>query len=205
MRERDEFLRDIRERLLQAQNSMKAHEDGQRRDIEFDIGEWVWLRLQHRPVASLVPASNAKLAPRFYGPYQIVERINAVAYRLHLPARARLHDVFHVSLLKKFHGEAPSAPPALPATLHGKVVTTPQHVLRARLNRGVWEVLVQWTNTTASEACWVTVDEFKRSYPNFQLEDELFLQVGGNVVDSFWGTTYERRRRHPVAQGQEET
>jgi hypothetical protein len=75
---------------------------------------------------------------------QVTARIGQVSYPLKLLDRARIHDVFHVSLLKKFEGTAPSDVPQLPQILHGKVVPSPERVMRARLKRGVWELMVKW-------------------------------------------------------------
>jgi hypothetical protein len=67
----------------------------------------------------------------------VLERIGAVAYRLCLPPKARIHDVFHVALLK-FVGEPLSTLVPLPLLLHGRVVPTPAAVARARLNHVRW-------------------------------------------------------------------
>jgi hypothetical protein len=193
--ERDEFLADIKERLLQAQATMKQQYDGHHRDIEFAVGQWVWLRLRHRQATAITPATPTKLSPRFFGPYKILERIGTLAYRLELPARAHIHDVFHVSLLKQFHGEPPESIVPLPDLLHGRVLPIPQAVLRARLNRGVWEILVQWKDHPPTETSWMTVQSFRTNYPLFQLEDELFSGERGSVVDSFFDQVYQRRRK----------
>ena len=82
------------------------------------------------------PAAG-KLKLRFYSPYRVVELINNVAVRLALPPQARLHDVFHVGLLKKFHGEPPQEPPALRHVRHGAIIPEPKRAVKTRLARGV--------------------------------------------------------------------
>ena len=178
LRDRDEFLSEIRERLQIAQDVMKATQDKSRRELEFAVGDWVWLRLHHRSASGITPSSPSKLAPRFYGPFQIAARVGAVAYRLRLPETARVHDVFHVGLLKKFIGTPPTELIQLPPIVRGRVVPTPQRAVRARLNRGIRELLIQWKGSDPAEATWELLSSFVATYPEFQLEDELFLGVG---------------------------
>ncbi|KAJ1259397.1 hypothetical protein BS78_10G151700 [Paspalum vaginatum] len=180
--DRDVFLAEIRERLLLAQNTMKLQSDKQRRDLSFAISDWVWLRLHHRQATAITAAGPSKLGPRFYGPYQITERIGEVAYRLKLPDKA------------KFTGTPPSSVVPLLPVHHGHVLPQPQKVLRARLNRGAWEVLVQWQGRPASEATWGQLELFTETYPELQLADELFVGEGGSVIDAFVGRVYRRRK-----------
>jgi hypothetical protein len=142
----------VRSRLLQAQEYARKHYDVHHRAMEFAVGDWVWLRLLHRPIQSLVPGTRGKLGPRYAGSYQATERIGPVTYHLQLPEGARVHDVFNVGVLKPFHGQPPSSTPPLPPLRHGRPLQQPERALRASLRRGVWHVLIQWANMPASEA-----------------------------------------------------
>jgi hypothetical protein len=122
--------------------------------------------------------------------------INDVAYRLELPARARLHDVFHVGLLKRFVGVPPESPPALPPVHHGAVVPEPEQAVHARLARGVRQVLIRWKGEPPSAATCEDVDCFIDKYPALQLEDELLVEGGRDVM---WGRHYQRRGRNQAA------
>jgi hypothetical protein len=87
-------------------------------------------------MASLEDKGRDKLGPRYFGPFQITEKIGTVAYRLRLPVGTRIHDVFHVGLLKKFFGEPPPVLPALPPLHHGRVCVESERVLKCRLAWG---------------------------------------------------------------------
>jgi hypothetical protein len=195
MQERDEFLAEVRDRLEQAQQHYKAVYDRRHHPVEFVPGQWVWLRLLHRAAASLQVHGRSKLGPKFFGPYQVAERIGAVAYRLLLTAGARIHDVFHVGLLKPFHGVPPSQPPVLPPVQHGRVLVDPDKVLKGRLARGRRQILVRWKGAPASETAWVDLEEFQAQYPEYQLEDELLVQAGRDVM---YGLQFGRRARRPT-------
>ena len=136
LRDRDTFLADVRERLLQAQAYAKRHYDAHHRLLEFAVDDWVWLCLLHQPAQSLVPGPRGKLSPRYAGPFQVVERIGPVAYPLRLPEGARIHDVFHVGILKPFRGTPPSSVPALPPLRNGRLLHKPLRVVRSQLRRG---------------------------------------------------------------------
>jgi hypothetical protein len=133
----DEFVVEIHDCLEQAHQLYKAAYDKNHHDLTFMVGDWVWLRLLHRPIASLSTHGHGKLGPRFYGPFQIKEWVGDVAYKLNLPASARLCDIFHAGLLKPHKGVAPLALRTLPPTLHGRACPQPAKVIKGRLARGV--------------------------------------------------------------------
>ena len=68
---------------------------------EFSVGDHVYLRLKAKK-SSLKLGSCAKLSPRYCGPFEVLKRIGPIAYRIASPSSTRVHNVFHVSLLKKY-------------------------------------------------------------------------------------------------------
>lgn len=100
---------------------------------------------------------------------------------------------FHVGLLKPFVGEPPERLHQLPPVRHGRACVEPDKVLRGRLARGTYELLVQWKNSDSSAASWVPLSEFRQLYPTFQ-EDELLLQ-GEEMSCMAMSTCGARRRR----------
>jgi hypothetical protein len=196
LQDRDEFLQEIRERLEQAQAHYKFQYDRNHQELEFAVGEWAWLRLLHCPIASLQVASRGKLSPKFYGPFLVLKRVGLVAYKLQLPKGAKLHDVFHVGLLK-YHGLTPEGPGILLPIRHGRACLEPVEVTwNVVVARGREEVLVHRNGPAAADAMWVALDEFHATYPTFQLTDELILQVGRDVM---YRNTYQRRRKQQDA------
>ncbi|KAL5559197.1 hypothetical protein UlMin_035408 [Ulmus minor] len=100
--QRDDLLQHLKKNLEMAANRMKQTADKKRRNVEFQAGDMVLLNLHPYHQQTAFKRVHQKLASKFYRPYQIEKKIGNVAYQLHLPASAKIHPVFHVSLLKKY-------------------------------------------------------------------------------------------------------
>ncbi|CAJ2678799.1 unnamed protein product [Trifolium pratense] len=180
--DRDEALRQLRDQLQRAQDRMKQIADKKRCDRSFEVGEWVFVKLRAHRQQSVVCRINAKLAARYFGPYPVVERVGAVAYRLRLPAGSRVHPVFHVSLLKKAVGTYQEED-ELPE-LEGEQGTLiePEEVLARRSvqvqNEMVDQILIHWKGQRIEEATWEDVVMIRSQFPNFCLEDKTILSGG---------------------------
>jgi hypothetical protein len=91
----------IKQNLKVAQNKQKIYVDRKRTPREFKTGDHVYLKV--RPgKSSLRMGACAKLVPWYCGPFEILDRVGPVAYRLALPLTVKAQNVFHVSLLKKY-------------------------------------------------------------------------------------------------------
>jgi hypothetical protein len=91
----------IRESLKVAQARQKSYADKRRRDHSFEVGDFVYLKVSPMRGTRRFKVKG-KLAPRYVGPFKIIDRKGEVAYQLELPPQlSDVHDVFHVSQLKK--------------------------------------------------------------------------------------------------------
>lgn len=95
----------IQQHLSRAQIRMKRQADKHRCERQFTVGDSVYLKLQPYVQSSLAKHANQKLSFCFFGPFKILEKISAVAYKLQLSPSSAIHPVFHVSQLKASHGQ----------------------------------------------------------------------------------------------------
>ena len=102
IRDTSEKVSLIRQRLLIAQSRQKSYADVQCQPLEFEIGDHIFLKVMPKKVVVRF-GKRRKLSPRFIGPFEILERVGTIAYRLALPpSMSCVHEVFHVSMLRRY-------------------------------------------------------------------------------------------------------
>ena len=167
--------------MLKSQDIMRANANKRRRDIEYAVGDWVFLKMQPYRRRSLAKRINEKLSPRFYGPFQVLNNVVVVAYKLDLPSHSKIHSVFHVSLLKKAIGDSFQSQPLPPMLSKDQELQAyPNSVLDiCELPPGIVKVLIQWKNLPPSENSWESVAKLQEVFPTYHLEDKVSLLGGG--------------------------
>lgn len=92
----------IRAKLKAAQDRQKSYADKKHRDVNFNVGDKVFLKVS--PWKGIMRfGKKGKLSPRYIGPYEVIDKVEMLAYRLALPPElAQIHNVFHVSVLRKY-------------------------------------------------------------------------------------------------------
>ncbi|CAM8911655.1 unnamed protein product [Rhodiola kirilowii] len=183
---RTQLLDHLKTNLRRAQHRMQQQANKHRTDVEFQEGQWVYVKLQPYRQTSLRDKRCSKLAKRYYGPFRIIEHIGKVAYKLEqLPAHAKIHNVFHVSILTRCVGELRQESITWPDIFTGpNPMVQPEHILAVRevkkYNNLVTQVLVQWQHQAAEDATWEDIDYIREQFPIVRLEDKALLDAGSN-------------------------
>jgi len=161
----------IRDKLRATQNRQKSYADKKRRPLEFQEGDHVFLKVT--PITGIGKViKSKKLTPRFIGPYQILRKIGPVAYQICLPPfLSNLHNVFHVSQLRKYISDLSHV--IRPDTLQLKNNLTfdamPIQILDKKVKelrgRQIPLVKVIWNETTG-DTTWELEEKIRRIYPH---------------------------------------
>ncbi|GJS32975.1 putative nucleotidyltransferase, ribonuclease H [Tanacetum coccineum] len=162
-----------REKLKEAQTRQKSYADRHRRALEFQPGEHVFLKVSPtRGVRRF--GIKGKLSPRFIGPFEILDRVGEVSYRLALPPQlSHVHNVFHVSLLRgyKYHPLHVVSYPFDQIREDLSYTEEPESILdrqdRVMRNKTIPFVKILWRNHPEREATWETEESIRTSYPHF--------------------------------------
>jgi hypothetical protein len=156
--------------LKLAQSRQKSYADNRRRELRFQVGDFMHLKVS--PMRGLCHFKiRGKLAPRYIGPFKILEQRGEVAYQLELPPQlSDVHDAFHVSQLRKCLRVSEEQMPLEELTVGDdltyqeyqvKILDTSEKVTR---NNRYKMCKVQWSNHTEEEATWEKEDQLKAEF-----------------------------------------
>ncbi|XP_076920537.1 uncharacterized protein LOC143581703 [Bidens hawaiensis] len=169
----------IKDRLKAAADRQKSYADNRRKPLEFQVGDKVLLKVS--PWKGVIRfGKKGKPSPRYVGPFKIIDRIGPVAYRLKLPSELNgIHDVFHVSNLKKCLSDESRIVPVEDIRVDDKlrffeelVKVMDWKIQKLRRNR-IKLVKVRWNSRLGPEFTWERQDQMKRKYPHlFPVESE---------------------------------
>ncbi|GKA78568.1 putative reverse transcriptase domain-containing protein [Tanacetum coccineum] len=172
VQETTEKISQIKDRLKAARDRQKSYADKRRKPLEFSVGDYVLLKVS--PWKGVVRfGKKGKLAPRFVGPFEIIEKVGPVAYRLDLPEELNgVHDTFHVSNLKKCLADPTLKVPLDEIQVDAKLnfVEEPVEILERefkKLKRSrIAIVKVRWNSKRGPEFTWEREDQMKLKYPH---------------------------------------
>ncbi|KAG8474923.1 hypothetical protein CXB51_031618 [Gossypium anomalum] len=188
IKDAEQKVKIIRESLKAASDRQKSYADLKRRDIEYQVGDKVFLKVS--PWKKILRfGRKGKLSQRFIGPYEVSERIGPVAYRLILPPELeKIHNVFHVSMLRRYRSNPSHVinPSEVEIQSDMSYEEEPIRILAREVkelrNKRVPLVKVLWLKHGIEEATWETENSMKERYPNLFtgkiFGDENFLSGG---------------------------
>jgi hypothetical protein len=163
----------VRENLRVAQSRQKSYTDHRRRELSFEVRDFVYLKVS--PMRGLRHFKvRGKLAPRFIGPFKILEKRGEVAYQLELLSQlSDVHDIFHLSQLKKYlhvpEEQLPMEDMDAKEDLYYQEypIMISETSERVTQNKKIRMCKVQWSHHTEEEATWEREEELKVEFPSF--------------------------------------
>ncbi|XP_076923350.1 uncharacterized protein LOC143585447 [Bidens hawaiensis] len=166
----------------------KSYADVRRKPLEFEVGDMVLLNVSPWKGAIRF-GKKGKLIPRYIGPFEVLERIGAVAYLLKLPLElGNIHDIFHVSNLSKCVADESLVIPHEELKLDEKLnfVEEPLEVVDRQVKklrrRQIPIVKIRWNSKRGREFMWEIEDDAKRKYPHLFL-DQREIDEDACVID----------------------
>ncbi|KAJ4811165.1 polyprotein [Rhynchospora pubera] len=184
LKSRYQTLQELKQHLHKAQERMKRQADKKRSERKLQVGSWVYLKLHPYRQFNVSNMNNRKLSMKFYGPFEVIEKIGEVAYKLNLPQGSQIHPVFHISQLKPRVGEGQAVTPKLPLIAEkGSIADQPGSILDRKMvkknNAAAVQVLIKWANQSVEDATWEDYEVLKAKYPQFVLRDKNSFKEGG--------------------------
>ncbi|MCO5567294.1 hypothetical protein L7F22_020984 [Adiantum nelumboides] len=163
----DEMYRKVKVALEKTQAKQKKAADRHQREVVFSLGDWVLLRFEKARLKKMKGKERLfpKLSMHYYGPFQICDIISDVTYRLKLPESWKIHNAFHVSLLRPYVGDVPKDMPTedQPEVEELDEILVPEQILahkeRKVKGKGARRYLVKFRNYPPMDAKWMEEGE----------------------------------------------
>ena len=154
-----DLVRVTREKLTRAKEVMARYANRHRREVEFAVGDEVLLDTRN-----LCMTGCRKLRQRWVGPFVVERLVGPVACKLHLNATLKgVHDVFHISLLRKYERGGNGQEPPAPIVVDGHEEYEVAGIKGHRVHRGKREFLVSWVGHDASEDTWLAESDLEHA------------------------------------------
>ena len=171
IQETEEKVKMIRERLKVAVDRQKSYVDLKKKDIQYEIGEKVFLKIS--PWKKVMRfGKKGKLSPTSIGSYEVIKKVGLVAYRVALPPELKkIHNVFHVSMLRRYRSDPPHVVSSEVIELKPDLTYEEEPVeILAREVKELWNkriplVKVLWRNHKTEEATWENEETMRQQYP----------------------------------------
>ena len=173
-----ELIRETAEKvpLIQAKpktafSRQQSYADPKRRDVQFDIGDHVFLKIS--PMKGVMRfGKKEKLTPRYIGSFEVLNRISNVSYRLALPPNLNhVHSVFHISMLKKYIPDPSHVLPTQEVTVEEnssyeeEPIAIVDRQIRKLRRREIIMLKIQWQRHSLEECTWESEQAMKENYP----------------------------------------
>ena len=186
----------IRKRLLTSQSRQKSYPDRQHRPLEFKVSDHVFLKVM--PKRRVVRfGKQGKLAQRYIGPFEVIERVGTIAYRLGLPlSLSGVHEVFHVSIFWKY------TPDAAHVVDWGEIIVDIDETFEEGLVsimdsrdqvlgcKTVWLMKVLWQHRGVEETTWEREDTMRATYHFLFVDEGALYNIEGLIIGTIITITY---------------
>jgi hypothetical protein len=176
--------------VVKAQQQQLKYANKKRRDHTFQIGDQVLLSTEHLHQDTQSRRPTKKLAHQYIGPFEIMGQVNSVTFTLDLGEALKIHNAFHVSLLKPYRRNQEHLfpnryiPPPPPVLVDGQEHYHVERILDHRDRRGKRTYLVKWEGYHETDATWEPAETMRGDAPA--------------IVEQYWDSVDELDRARAI-------
>ena len=168
------------------------------------VGDQVYLKLQPYVQTSVANRSSQKLGFKYFGPYTVLQRVGQVSYKLQLPDLAKIHNVIHVSQLKKALKPTDQVSAELPLSFIDVMLVQPVAVVGERMvrrgSKQVPQVKLQWSGLPPHCQTWEHLGAIVAVFPSAPAWGQAATQGGGIVTTTYLPVAIKAKLRTDARQ-----